>query len=178
MYKESVVHEVCSCNFTFYTKQVRGIKGPSVLALHHCFDLVGGVVIDDLHGIYLGVTLTLLHLWFDRSNRGKMYYIGNKVYTHSCPPVYPFMLKSAFNVISHIQIQLCDKMLLSIKVTDSMSRVPKSLEDFTHWKGIHTQSLVQWKHSCILAYGRCRIEKLAVILLPACSPGSITQPIY
>lgn len=55
------------------------MKGPTVLALHHCFDLVGGVVIDDLHGIYLGVTLALLHLWFDKSNKKQPYFIGNKV---------------------------------------------------------------------------------------------------
>ena len=52
--------------------QVCGVKGPTVLALHGCFDLVGGVAIDDLHGVYLGVTLLLLHLWLDRTNRGKL----------------------------------------------------------------------------------------------------------
>ena len=55
------------------------MKGPTVLALHPFFDLSEGVVIDDLHGVYLGVTLSLLHNWFDRSNRGKPCYIGNKV---------------------------------------------------------------------------------------------------
>ena len=33
---------------------------PTVLALHAAFDPVWGVVIDDLHGIFFGVTLTLL----------------------------------------------------------------------------------------------------------------------
>ena len=56
-----------------------GIKGPSVLALHPTFDLVRGIVVDDLHGLYLGVTLTLLRLWFDKGNRNKPFYIGNKV---------------------------------------------------------------------------------------------------
>ena len=55
------------------------MKGPTVLALRPLFDVVKGVVIDDLHGIFLGVTLTLLHLWFDKANKGKAYYIGNKV---------------------------------------------------------------------------------------------------
>ena len=50
-----------------------------VLVLHPFFDLSEGVVIDDLHGIYLGVTLSLLHNWFDKSNKGKPYNIGNKV---------------------------------------------------------------------------------------------------
>lgn len=52
-----------------------------MLALHKCFDLVLGVVIDDLHGFFLGVTLTLLRLWFDRSHRGKPHYIGSQVST-------------------------------------------------------------------------------------------------
>ena len=63
--------------------QVLGVKGPTVLALLPSFDLVWGVVIDDLHGIFLGVTLTLLHLWFDKSNKTKPFYIGNKVYTYA-----------------------------------------------------------------------------------------------
>ena len=59
--------------------QICGVKGPTVLALHRHFDLVGGVVIDDLHGVYLGVMLSLLHLWFDKTNRGKPFFIGDKV---------------------------------------------------------------------------------------------------
>ena len=52
-----------------------------MLALHPCFDLVLGVVIDDLHSLFLGVTLTLLRLWFDKTSRGKPYFIGNQVIT-------------------------------------------------------------------------------------------------
>lgn len=51
-----------------------GVKGPTALALHPHFDLASGVVIDDLHGIFLGVTL---HLWFDKQNKGMPYFIGN-----------------------------------------------------------------------------------------------------
>ena len=50
-----------------------------MLALHTPFYLVNGIVIDDLHGVFLGVTLRLLHLWFDEINRGKVFFIGNKV---------------------------------------------------------------------------------------------------
>ena len=39
-----------------------------MLALHDSFAVVHGVTIDDLHGVFLGVTL---HLWFDRSSRGR-----------------------------------------------------------------------------------------------------------
>lgn len=55
------------------------MKGPTVLALLPSFDLVWAVVIDDLHGIFLGVTLTLLHLWFAKSNKTKPFFIGSKV---------------------------------------------------------------------------------------------------
>lgn len=62
------------------------MKGPCVLALHPCFDLVNGVVVDDLHGIFLGITLTMLKLWFNKGSRRKTYYIGDKVgkFSWSC----------------------------------------------------------------------------------------------
>ena len=47
------------------------MKGPTVLGLHPFLDLVKGVVVDDLHGVFLGVTLTLLRLWLDKANRSK-----------------------------------------------------------------------------------------------------------
>ena len=55
------------------------MKGPTVLALHPYFDVVWGVVIDDLHGIFLGATLTLLNLWFNKVHKGKAFFIGDKV---------------------------------------------------------------------------------------------------
>ena len=86
--------------------KVCGVKGPSVLTLHHCFDLVGGVVVDDLHCIYLGVTLRLLHLWFDKTYRGKPFFIGDKVFM-GC-------ILCAYLLRCNIQIVECDKRLLSI----------------------------------------------------------------
>ena len=56
--------------------------GPTVLALHPRFSLVSGVVVDDLHALYLGVTRTLLSLWFDSKSKGKPFYIGDQV--HLC----------------------------------------------------------------------------------------------
>ena len=38
-----------------------------------------GTVIDYMHGILLGVTKTLLHLWIDNEHKGERFYIGNKV---------------------------------------------------------------------------------------------------
>lgn len=58
---------------------MNGILGPTVLSLHPPFDLCAGVVIDDLHGLYLGVTLRLLNLWFDKRNKREDFYIGDKV---------------------------------------------------------------------------------------------------
>ena len=60
------------------------MKGPTVLALHPPFDLVWGVVIDDLHDLFLGVSLSLLRLWFDKSHGGKPHFIGSKVYINQC----------------------------------------------------------------------------------------------
>ena len=43
----------------------KGMKGLSVLFRHPCFDVSKGVVVDALHGLYLGVVHSLLSLWFD-----------------------------------------------------------------------------------------------------------------
>lgn len=53
------------------------------MALHQPLDVIRGFTLDDLHCVYLGVTLKLMHLWFDSINRQKPYYIGNKV-INSC----------------------------------------------------------------------------------------------
>lgn len=37
-----------------------------------------------------------------------------------------------------LQIPQCDERLMGIEVTDSISRVPRSLEEYGHWKGIGT----------------------------------------
>ena len=65
-----VLHRTFHILFIF--EQVNGVKGPTVLALLHTFNLVWGVVIDDLHGVFLGVTLALLNLWFDKANKTKL----------------------------------------------------------------------------------------------------------
>ena len=92
-------------------EQVCGVKGPSVLALHPTFNLVWGIVIDDLHGIFLGVTLTLLHLWLDKTNKTKPFFIGNKVHIH----IHVF-------VISVHLVKLCDYLNVSASVCDKLFR--------------------------------------------------------
>ena len=62
--------------------QVKGLFGLSILALHTAFLLDVGVVIDDLHGLYLlGVSQTLLDMWFLKQCRGCAFYIGDQVCT-------------------------------------------------------------------------------------------------
>ena len=57
-----------------------GVLGPSVLSLHKPFVLPTSIVIDDLHCIYLGVTKTILKLWFNSKFKRAPFYIGNKVH--------------------------------------------------------------------------------------------------
>lgn len=59
--------------------QFNGVKGACVLSLHNPFDLAKGTVVYALHCIFLGVASRLVSLWFDKNNRGKDFYIGNKV---------------------------------------------------------------------------------------------------
>ena len=57
--------------------------------------------------------------------------------------------------------------LLSIKVTDSMSRVPRSLEEFAHWKGtlIQPPNLHAIYFETIFVSCKFRVAKLASVLL-------------
>ena len=34
-----------------------------------------------------------------------------------------------------MQVKECDEQLLAICVTDTITQTPRSLEEFTHWKG-------------------------------------------
>ncbi|XP_064403498.1 uncharacterized protein LOC135348992 [Halichondria panicea] len=52
----------------------------------------------------------MLKYWFEKGNKGKPFYIGDK-------------------------IEFCNKRLLGIKVPDIISRVPHTLHEFKHWKG-------------------------------------------
>ena len=59
--------------------QVKGMKGAPVLCCHKPFNLVKWIVIDHMHCILLGVTKTLLRLWFNKTNAGLSFYMGGKV---------------------------------------------------------------------------------------------------
>ena len=54
------------------------------------------------------------------------------------------------------QINACDRRLLSIKVTDTMSRVPHTLQDFGHWKGIMLYHIIQHFNNFYLAGAELR----------------------
>lgn len=49
-----------------------------MLFVHKPFDVVKGVVIDDLHGLFLGVSKTLTSLWFNEKYKTFDFYIGTK----------------------------------------------------------------------------------------------------
>ena len=121
-------------HYELINSQVKGVKGPCVLALHQPFDLARGCVVDDLHCLYLGVTLQLLHFWFEKKHRTKSFYIGNKVCT--CTISFEDIVPLCAYITT--QVGQCDARLLNIKVPDVISRVPKSLSDLQHWKGLHT----------------------------------------
>ena len=63
----------------YYTKQVNGVKGICILALHKPFDLVKGVAIHSMHTVFLRVVLSLLTLWFSTEHKNKNYSLRRKV---------------------------------------------------------------------------------------------------
>ena len=62
-----------------YPLQEKGVKGATVLALHKPYDMSTGIAIDDLHAIFLGVTLALLRYWFDPKHRSSVFSIRSQV---------------------------------------------------------------------------------------------------
>lgn len=62
---------------------MNGLFGPTVLTLHEPFSLDTGVVIDDLHGLYLGVSDTFLDFWFSKKFKDHDFYIGGQVRTNT-----------------------------------------------------------------------------------------------
>ena len=115
-----------------------GYKGVPILAIHPPFNIVNGVVTDYLHCVLLGVTKSLIESWFGQPNRGKDFYIGNKVTFYvPFPHPFPYSLYSLQFTVTIIVTQegLCDSRLKQIKVPDTIKRPPRSLSDYAHWKG-------------------------------------------
>lgn len=68
--------------------QVMGFKGVPVLAVHPPFNIVKGVVADYLHCVLIGVAKSTMELWFNKTNRRKPFFIGNKVRMQLCVKYY------------------------------------------------------------------------------------------
>lgn len=68
-----------SCPFILCHNKVKGIKGVPILSLHPPFNLVKGMVVDDLHCVDLGVVKALCTHWFSADKRGQPYNIYEKV---------------------------------------------------------------------------------------------------
>ena len=56
-----------------------GIKGVNVFMALEDFDLTIGIVVDYMHCILLGVTKTMMELWFLPKNNKKNCFIGLQV---------------------------------------------------------------------------------------------------
>ena len=50
---------------------MKGIKGPTVLAIHKPFNLSDGFVVDALHNVFQGITKQLLSFWFSKQHAKK-----------------------------------------------------------------------------------------------------------
>lgn len=81
----------------------KGFKGMSGLAYLEGFNLVLDVVPGYMHGVLLGVTKTLLNMWFSPSHSKKEYFIGKHL-----------------KAISH--------RMKTIKPPDGIERLPRDLE--------------------------------------------------
>ena len=58
---------------------MKGVKGACVVFMHPLFDVVKGVVIDELHCVFLGVVTILLEFWFHTQYSHMDYNIRPKV---------------------------------------------------------------------------------------------------
>lgn len=86
---------------------VKGIKGVSTLHAMIWFDIVNGIVPDYMHGILLCVTKQVLGLMILSTN-----------------PDAAFFVEKHINSI--------DELLVKIKPTDAITRLPRKLEEHFH----------------------------------------------
>lgn len=90
------------------------------------FDIINGTAIDYMHCALLGVVRQTLDLWFDSTNHGKNFYIGNR------------------------KMKVIDNRLLKIKPTHHITRTPKSLTERSTWKANELRSwLLYYAISCL-----------------------------
>lgn len=122
--KETVSQDIRSVfeNIEYNSKDylVRGHKGPFWFFYLKHFDVINSCVIDYMHGICLGIMKTLLSLWFDKSKRNKTYSI-------------------------HEAKDKVNNLLLQVKPTVFVTRVPRNLDTLCHWKSSEFRNfLLYW----------------------------------
>ena len=94
----------------YFCLQVVGIKGATVLSLHRPYDISKGIAVDDLHAVFLGVTLDLLRFWL--KHRTEIFSLRSQVCSH---------VKSlTLNYMIMLQIAQCNEILLRIQVPDTI----------------------------------------------------------
>ena len=86
---------------------VKGIKGVSILHAMIWFDIVNGIVPDYMHGVLLGVTKQVLGLMILSTNSDAAFFVGK-------------------------HIKSIDELLVKIKPTDAITRLPRKLEEHFH----------------------------------------------
>lgn len=99
---------------------VHGHKGAFWFKYLKHFDVVKSCVIDYMHGVCLGTVRQLLTLWFDK--------------THKSKEISFFSLKSKVN-----------DAIRCIKPAIFVTRIPRSLDEITHWKSSEYRNfLLYW----------------------------------
>ena len=79
-----------------------------------CFshlDIVRGVAIDPMHGVYGGITKALVCLWFDSTHHGQPWYCKNKMSS-------------------------VEERLQKVTPTHETTKAVRSLNDRKFWKGL------------------------------------------
>jgi len=92
-------------------KKVYGVKFPSLLLALPRFDIIWGIPVDYMHSVTLGVAKKLVSLFFDSTYASFPWYLGNK-------------------------IESIDQHLKALKPPRQVKRLPRSLHERQHWKGL------------------------------------------
>ncbi|XP_040062791.1 uncharacterized protein LOC115319652 isoform X2 [Ixodes scapularis] len=106
----------------------RGFKGPSALLNLPFFNVIESFVPDYMHAVLLGVSRTLLSLWFD-SNTGGGFYLGDPA-----------------------TVRLVDRRMKAIKPPSKLGRFPRGVSERKLWKAQEYRSWLLY-YSLPVLYG-------------------------
>lgn len=106
---------------------VNGHKGRFWFMYLETFDYINSCIIDYMHGVCLGVVKTLLTIWFDKKNKDK-----NSSF---------FSKRGLVNCV-----------LQEIKPTIFVSRIPRALDEISHWKSSEYRNFLLYWGIPILRY--------------------------